>query len=64
MSDPSRSKQVLDFCDQALELPRDERSRFLAAACKGDAELLDSVESLLKAVDDSGSFLVVDESKT
>ncbi len=62
MSDPSRSKQVLDICDQALMSPREEREDFLDNACSGDRELRESVESLLRAVDDSGSFLQVDES--
>ncbi len=63
MSDPSRSKQVLDLCDQALVLPREKRAAFLDAVCEEDAELRLAVDSLLQAVDDSGSFLIVDESE-
>ena len=52
---------MLDLCDLALELPQSDRSRFLTDTCEGDEALRQAVETLLKAVEDSGSFLVVDE---
>jgi hypothetical protein len=60
LPDPGRSKQVLDLCDEALMRPVAERGRFLATRCDGDPELLAAVESLLKAVEDSGNFLVLE----
>lgn len=61
MSDPGRAKQVLDVCDQALLLAPDKREEFLECACQGNAALKESVVLLLQAIDDSGSFLQVDE---
>jgi hypothetical protein len=61
MSDASRAKQVLDLCDQALMLAPDKRAAFLDGACSDDYALRASVDSLLQAVEDSGSFLALDE---
>jgi len=49
----------LDLCEQALLLDVKERPAFLEKACSGDDNLRASVESLLQAVEDSGSFLLV-----
>ena len=52
------TKPIEDIFARALELTSaDERARYLAAACAGDAELRRDVESLLRANDDSGEFL-------
>ena len=61
MSDPGRAKQVLDLCDEALMLGPEGRERFLDIISESDSELGESVRALLQAVDDSGSFMVVDD---
>jgi len=42
---------------QALEQPEDQRASFLDTACKGDADLRERVEVLLRAHANPGSFL-------
>jgi hypothetical protein len=61
MSDASRSKEVLDLCDQVLLIEPEKRAAFLVELCGEDHELKTSVELLLQAIEDSGSFLIVDE---
>ena len=61
MSDASRSKEVLDLCDRALLVESEKREAFLKDWCSEDHELKTSVELLLQAIEDSGSFLIVDE---
>jgi hypothetical protein len=50
-------KSDLDLFAEAVQLPADQRSAFLEAACGGDAQLRASVEGLLKAHIESGEFL-------
>jgi serine/threonine-protein kinase len=45
---------VEPLLDAALDLPADERSRFLVAACEGDPALLADVATVLAASDRSG----------
>ena len=56
MAAPSwnRVKQVLDA---ALDLPRDQRAAFVRRACGDNSALLVEVESLLAAIEQSGSFI-------
>ena len=42
---------------QALEMPPHERRAWLAAACRGDASMLQEIEALLVAHDTAGDFL-------
>jgi WD40 repeat protein/serine/threonine protein kinase len=44
---PPRRERVWTLFDQAVELPPDERSAFLDAACQGEPDLRTEVESLL-----------------
>ena len=50
-------KNEVDLFTQAVQLPAEQRSTFLEAACGGDDELRASVEALLKAHQESGEFL-------
>jgi len=52
---PDRWRQIDDLFAEALERPAGEREAFLAAACRGDAELLRAVEELLAADEESAS---------
>ncbi len=54
------SKQVLELCDQALQLDDSERQAFLGHACKGDERLRASVDSVLVAISQAGHFLEAD----
>ncbi len=61
MAENPNSKRVLDLCDKAFALPEDERGPFLAQACAGDERLRASVDSVLIAVNQAGSFLKADD---
>ena len=61
--DKRMAKRVLDVCDGAVLLSGDAREAFLVQACAGDSELRNQVDELLQAVEDSGSFMRIDESK-
>jgi len=50
-------KSEVDLFTEAVQLPAEQRSAFLEAACGGDAELQANVEALLKAHQESGEFL-------
>src|SRR5579862_4846479 len=50
-------KNEVDLFTQAVQLPAEERSAFLEAACAGDTELQANVGALLKAHKESGEFL-------
>ena len=52
-NDPSTS--ALDLFDELVDLPREQRTRFLAARCDDDA-VRREIESLLAAYDDAGGF--------
>src|SRR5262245_57619534 len=51
---PERWHQIDKLLDEALNLPADERSRFLVKACGEDTELLAHLQGVLKARDQSG----------
>src|SRR6266446_4849856 len=55
MNGPEKSE--VDLFTEAVQLPAEQRSAFLEAACGGDAELRANVEALLKAHMESGEFL-------
>jgi len=55
------SKRVLELCDRALALAAEERAKFLGEACEGDTRLRASVDSVLIAVNQAGSFLEADD---
>ena len=57
---PGRWERVEEFYDEAMELPREERDRFLDEACGEDLELRRDVARLLAAGDEAGSFLEAD----
>ena len=50
----------MDLCEQVLLIDVEKRQSFLDRSCAGDAELRSSVDSLLKAVEDSGNFMVIE----
>ena len=54
---PERWSVVEGLCLQALEQPPDARAAFLNKACRGDANLLVEVESLLAHQGDAEGFL-------
>ncbi|ANO52679.1 hypothetical protein [Woeseia oceani] len=64
MNDPAESKKVLDLCDAALALAPAERRAYLQALAERSPELALSVRQLLSAVEESGSFLAIDERPT
>ncbi|HEY1335577.1 MAG TPA: serine/threonine-protein kinase, partial [Myxococcaceae bacterium] len=59
MSDAERWQRVKDVFDAALQRPAAERAAFLGQACGDDGELVQEVQSLLRAHEDAGSFLSV-----
>ena len=50
-------QHVKEVLNEALEIPRDERSGFLDRATAGDGHLRAEVESLLASYDDAGTFI-------
>ena len=50
-------KSEMDLFTEAVQLPAEQRSAFLEAACGGDAEQRANIEALLKAHMQSGEFL-------
>ncbi len=50
-------KNEVDLFTEAMQLPAEQRSAFLRAACGGNAELQANVEALLRAHVESGEFL-------
>jgi len=54
---PERWKKISALIDAALDLPADQRSAWLHRACPSDPELRAEVETLLKAAQQTGSFL-------
>src|SRR5947207_4340518 len=54
---PERWRQVQSLLDVALAIPLDERSRYVAGVCAGDADLLQEVESLLAQASHASGFL-------
>lgn len=63
MTDPRTSRRVLKICDGAVLLSGDAREHYLIEACNGDGEVREQVDNLLQAVEDSGSFMQIDESR-
>ncbi|HYO99333.1 MAG TPA: protein kinase, partial [Pyrinomonadaceae bacterium] len=55
--DPNRWRKIESVLQSALDLPAEERDRFLAESCAGDAGLKDEVERLLAEHEEAGSFL-------
>src|SRR5512135_1866591 len=51
------SKPEETIFEAALGLPPDQRGAYLDKQCKGDAELRERVEGLLRAHDRAGEFL-------
>ena len=47
MTDAERRQRIDELCDAALDCSTDERSAFIASACKDDQSLRQEVESLL-----------------
>ena len=54
---PERYQLINALADSALDIPREERGRFLEQACAGDAGLRAQVDRLLAAHESSGNFL-------
>ena len=54
---PDRWQQVRTVVAGALDLPPEERARFLDSACKTDGELRTEVESLLRSAGEAKGFL-------
>ncbi len=61
MSDSDRTKEILKLCDEALAMEPKERKLFLQKCAETDRDLETSVRQLLQAVEDSGSFMVIEE---
>ncbi len=57
MNTADTERRALELCEAALTLGSEARTHFLAAQCGDDAALLDCVQALLRAVDDSEGFL-------
>ena len=57
MSEAERWREIQNIFQAALELPPDDRPRFLDSSCKNDPDLKEEVESLLRAGDEAGNFL-------
>jgi len=57
MNSPDRLQQIEDLFHAALEREQAERAAFLAEACADDPSLLDAVNALLTAHDQSWSLL-------
>jgi serine/threonine protein kinase len=53
---PERWRQMDRLFDEALDLPREKRERFVREACGDDAELLNELRGMLLAHDQSGGF--------
>lgn len=49
--------RALNICERALEMTGTERALYLTAACGADSDLRASVDTVLNAMDDAGSFL-------
>jgi len=56
-SDPERRRKLRELCDAALDLDPGERRSFLDAACDGDEELREEIESLLEHEETARDFL-------
>lgn len=54
---PDKWKKIDELLDQALDLPPDRHSAFLAEVCGDDEELRRELESLLAAHQKAGSFI-------
>ena len=54
---PERWQRARQVLNEALQREPDERGRFLAEACSGDASLRQEVEALVIAHEQAGSFL-------
>ncbi len=54
---PERWKIVEQILEAALEKAPDARAAFIAASCRGDADLRREVETLIRAYDQAGSFI-------
>lgn len=55
--DASRSQQIKDLFDNALDVAHEERVRFLTEACAGDEQLFAEVQKLLLLYADANDFL-------
>ncbi|HJR09580.1 MAG TPA: protein kinase [Pyrinomonadaceae bacterium] len=54
---PERWKQVEEIFQSALDLPRDERPKFIAETCADDAALRGQVEALVAQYEEAGDFI-------
>ncbi|HYP01817.1 MAG TPA: hypothetical protein VER76_16625, partial [Pyrinomonadaceae bacterium] len=54
---PERWKQVEEVFQAALDLPRDERPKFIAETCADDAALRGQVEALVAQYEEAGDFI-------
>src|SRR5690349_15760089 len=54
---PDQHRRTRELCHNALELAPEARTGFLLRACAGDVELRREVESLLRANEESDSFI-------
>jgi Tol biopolymer transport system component/serine/threonine protein kinase/tetratricopeptide (TPR) repeat protein len=52
-----RWKQVEEIFQSALDLPRDERERFIAESCATDQALCEQVNALIRQYEASGDFI-------
>ena len=57
MTDLRRWPQADQLLDEALELPRDERSAFVRQAAGADTELAEALEDVLREVEEADGFL-------
>jgi serine/threonine protein kinase len=54
---PERWKKINEIFHAAIDLPRNERSEFIARTCGGDSVLANEVKQLLKADDRAGNYI-------
>jgi hypothetical protein len=51
------SRRLLEICDNVIELKGEQRDAYIERVCANDPALRESVRELLRAIEDSGSFL-------
>lgn len=63
MTNATLSRRVLEVCDGAVGLSGRARQEYLDLTCRHDAALREQVETLLEAIEESGNFMQIDDSR-
>ncbi len=61
VSENRDAKRILELCEKALPLDEEEREVFLNTECAAEPAVRSQVCRLLQAVEDSGSFMQLEE---